>query len=116
MPLGDLWRGICRADASPFVPDDSTLNELCNMGYARGKCARCQGTNAGDAVRFLIAQDRDGFIRVEYVVERDHHPHRRGAFEYRRTRAALTGLAEDPVLERQVLSYVQSYLRRRPAA
>ena len=86
------------------------------MGYARGRCVRCQGTNAGDAVRFLIAQDRDGLIRVAYVVERDHHPHRRGEFEYQRTRAVLTGRAGDPVLERQVLAYVESYLRRRPVA
>jgi len=67
-------------------------------------------------VRFVIAQDRGDLIRVEYVVERDHHPHRRGAFEYQKTRGALTALAEDPVLERQVLAYVGSYLRRRPAA
>jgi len=116
MPLGDLWRGACRTESTPFIPDDSTLNELCNMGYARGKCPRYLGADAGDAVRFLIAQDRDELIRIEYVVERDHHPHRLGAFEYQKTQGELMALAEDPVLERQALAYVGSYLRRRPAA
>jgi hypothetical protein len=86
------------------------------MGYARGRCARFMGIDAGDAVRLLIAQDRDELIRIEYVVERDHHPHGRGAFDYQKTRGALTPPAEDPLLERQVLAYVGSYLRRKPAA
>jgi len=116
MPLGDVWRGVCRAEASPFVPDDSTLSNLCNMGYAQGRCARYQSTDAGDAVRFLIAQDRDDLIRIEYVVERDHHPHRQGTFEYQKMRGALAVIAGDPVLQQQALAYVASYLRRRPAA
>jgi hypothetical protein len=86
------------------------------MGYAKGRCARYQAMDAGDAVRFLIAQDRGELIRIEYAVERDHHPHRLGAFEYQKTHGAFTGTAEDPVLERQVLAYVASYLRRGPAA
>ncbi len=86
------------------------------MGYAAGRCPRCLAADSGDAVRFLIAQDRDQVIRIEYVVERDHHPYRRGALEYQRTPGALTPLAEDPVLERQALAYVGSYLRRRPVA
>jgi hypothetical protein len=116
MPLGDVWRGVCRAEAVPFVPDDSTLNDLCNMGYAKGRCARYQSVDAGDAVRFLIAQDRDELIRIEYVVERDHHPHRRGAFEYQKMRGALAVIAADPLLQQQALAYVESYLRRKPAA
>ena len=86
------------------------------MGYASGRCARYLDKGAGDAVRFLIARDADDLIRIEYVVERDHHPHRHGAFEYQKACGALTAQTDDPVLERQVLAYVGSYLRRRQAA
>ncbi len=45
------------------------------MGYARGHCPRYSCDGAGDAVRFLISNDQAGLVRIEYVVERDHHPH-----------------------------------------
>src|ERR1700690_1990590 len=71
LPLGDLWRGVCRAGATPYTPDDPTAGELCNMGYARGRCPRYPQSDARDATRFLIARDRDDLIRIEYVVERN---------------------------------------------
>jgi hypothetical protein len=116
LPLGDLWRGVCQASATPYTPDDPTAGELCNMGYARRRCPRYPQTDAGDATRFLIARDRDDLIRIEYVVERNHHPHAHGALEYGRALGDLTGSVEDTVLTRQALAYVTSYLRRRPVA
>ena len=116
MPLGDLWRGVCRAESTPFTPGDSAVNELCNMGYARGRCARFPQADAGDAVRFLVARDRDDLILIEYVVERDHHPYGHGVLEYSRTLSGFAGSEANAVLVRQALAYVHSYLRRRPAA
>ena len=116
MPLGDLWRGVCRAKEKPHTPDDFTISELCNMGYAHGRCPLCPRTEAGDAVRFLVSRDQAELIRIEYVVERDHHPQTHGALEYRRASGALSGTGTNAVLERQALAFVTSYLHRRPAA
>lgn len=116
MPLGDLWRGVCRAELAPFTPGDAAVTELCNMGYARGRCARYPQADTGDAVRFLVTRDQGGLVRIEYVVERDHHPCGHGALEYSRTLGAFTGSDAESVLTRQALAYVTSYLRRRPAA
>jgi hypothetical protein len=87
------------------------------MGYARGKCSRyprAGAAGAADAVRFVIVEDRDQLIRIDYAIERDHHPHRHGALEYKRAQAVLDGATADPLLERQALAYVASYLRHRP--
>ncbi len=92
------------------------MAELCNMGYARGRCARYPQADAGDAVRFLVAGDRDDFIRIEYVVERNHHPYAHGALEYSRALGRFAGPDAESILARQALAYVTSYLRRRPAA
>jgi hypothetical protein len=116
VPLGDLWRGVCRAEDAPYTPDDSAVSELCNMGYARGRCPRYVQADAGDAVRFLIARDRDELIRIQYVVERDHHPYAHGALEYSRQLGAFSGSSATAVLARQALAFVTSYLRRRPVA
>jgi hypothetical protein len=41
MPLGDAWSGVCRAaPTGEWLPDPNTLQQLCNFGYAREKCAR----------------------------------------------------------------------------
>jgi hypothetical protein len=116
MPLGDVWSGVCRAGDAPFTPSDSTVTELCNMGYARDACVRFPGEDAPDAVRFLIARDRDQLIRIAYAVERDHHPRACGTLDYLRLQGALDGARVDALLESQALAYVASYLRRRPAA
>ena len=86
------------------------------MGYVRGRCARYPQTDAGDAVRFLVARDRDDLIRIEFVVERDHHPYAHGTLEYSRALRRLADPDAASVLNRQALAYVESYLRRRPSA
>ena len=116
MPLGDVWSGVCRSGAAPFSPDDFTVTELCNMGYARGKCSRFPEEGTPDAARFMIALDEHQLIRIQYAVERDHHPHAHGMLEYTRTGSALAGSTVDALLESQALAYVASYLRRRPPA
>jgi hypothetical protein len=116
MPLGDVWRGVCRAEAAPFPPDDATTNDLCNMGYARGRCSRYPRGETSDAVRFRIARDQNELIQIEYVVESDHHPHTHGTLEYQRSVAAAGRPGGDTIIERQAVAYLTSYLRRRPVA
>lgn len=86
------------------------------MGYARGRCPRFLDMAAPDASRFIVARDEHPLIRIQYVVERDHHPHAHGALEYTRIGGALAGATVDALLATQALAYVASYLRRRPAA
>jgi len=86
------------------------------MGYARGRCPRYPQADDGDAVRFLIARDQDELIRIEYAVERDHHPYAHGAFEYSRALGGFAGSSGNALLARQALAFVTSYLRRRPVA
>ena len=117
MPLGDTWSGACHADAaSPFTPDDHVLSDLCNMGYARGKCPHFPEIHTSDAVRFLITSDRDDTIQVAYSMERDHYPETHGTLAYSRAQSVFTGHAANASLEQQARAYVMSYLRRRPVA
>jgi hypothetical protein len=76
LPLGDAWSGFCVALASgSFEPEESVQRELCNCGYARGKCAYFPPECDADAVRF--ASQGLGMI---YILEKDHVPVAFGAF------------------------------------
>ncbi len=115
LPLGDLWSGECRAapDQS-FIPDDSRLHRLCNIGYARGACDRFPDTHSPDAVRFTIAQHDGTRVHLYFVIERDHHPFAHGPLEYCPTRQSLVaGAPADGSLARQAEAYAASYLRRK---
>src|SRR5580698_3348897 len=92
LPLGDAWDGVCHANPdSPCEPDEITLLSHCNMGYARGCCARFPAGDGPDAARFTIAADGPGTLRIYYVLERDHHPWSHGALEFSRTGSAAAG-------------------------
>jgi hypothetical protein len=117
LPLGDAWRGLCRAAAGqPFEPEPAMLVPLCHLGYARGRCAHFPPTDAGaDAVRFAVDQESAAEISLCYVLERDHHPFTHGCLLYSLTRG---GFPEGPgdTLLRQAEAYLESYLRRRNEA
>ena len=111
LPLGDSWAGLCRAvPDQPVPPAEADLRPLCNLGYARGNCARFPGSDGPDAVRFAIKQDTGGSLDIAYVVERDHHPFANGN---------LLDPAPAPVsgelLARQAAAYAESYRRRKHA-
>src|SRR4051812_9176386 len=75
LPLGDSWRGICRADPEhPCAAEDEAARAQCNLGYARETCARFPRDAGPDAVRFTIARDCGTAIALYYVIERDHYP------------------------------------------
>jgi len=64
-------------------------------------------------VRFSVTGDRDGVVKIAYVVESNGSPLEHGEIEYlaeaRRFRPNLTG----GMLERQAQAYAESYLRRK---
>ena len=112
LPLGDAWDGLCHAiPDAPVEPGESTILSFCNMGYARGCCARFPAGEGPDAVRFTIADDGPGTLRVYYVLERDHHPWSHGPLEFSRA-AEYLGPPADEAAIRLARAYVESYLRR----
>jgi len=92
------------------------LRALCNLGYARGACARFPDRNAPDAVRFSIARDTGGTIYLRYAIERDHHPFTQGELECRRGTDLVFCAEPLPTLAAQARAYVTSYLARKDEA
>jgi hypothetical protein len=114
LPLGDPYRGVCHAHAADvFEPLETAQRDLCNCGYARGRCQRFPEDSAADAVRFSITGDRDGLVRLVYVVEKNHAPAEHGALEYAVDEARLLNNHTSELLAGQANAFLQSYLRRR---
>lgn len=111
LPLGDPYRGICQAPPSP-TSGEMPLNELCNGGYARGRCPHFPAAAPADAHRFSVSSDDNSLIRICYVVERDHFPSGHGVLEYSAGGTLRSG-PDDPLLLQQAHSFLQSYLRRK---
>jgi hypothetical protein len=117
LPLGDAWEGVCRAvPDTPWNPDETTLLSLCNLGYARGRCAHFPADDGPDAARFTIAGDDAGSVRLYYVLERDHHPWAHGPLEFSRAGAVFVDSSASETACRLARAYVESYLRRKTEA
>jgi len=112
MPLGDAWRGVCRArPEGEWLPEPGILEQLCNLGYARDRCTRFPDEGP-DAVRFAISQDQDGLIRLYWVVEKNHLPFAHGPLEYARAEGCFRTAHPDARIAQQAQAYLSSYLRR----
>jgi hypothetical protein len=111
-PLGDTWSGVCHAAQGDWQPDPQTVQQLCNFGYARGRCARMP-EDGPDAVRFSISHDRDGLIRIYWVMEKAHLPFAHGPLEYSHDGGSIGDAHPDACIAQQGQAYVSSYLRRK---
>lgn len=113
LPLGESWAGICRAiPGDQLRPDDSSLRQCCNLGYARLSCPRFPAGDGPDAVRFTISSHEGDILRIYYVVERDHHPFAHGPLACSLSTGQWSQPPSDDTLQRQAQAYVESYLRR----
>jgi hypothetical protein len=113
-PLGDPFGGACHAHPAEIVePPEARQRELCNCGYARGRCDRFPGDSPADAVRFSITDDTPNRLLMVYVVEKDHAPTEHGTLEYLIADARLEGPSISDVLVQQARAFLESYLRRR---
>ena len=65
-----------------------------------------------DAIRFHIAGETAGLIRIQYIVEKDCWPREHGTFECSMASQELSGSAADEILRRQASAFVESYRRR----
>ena len=102
VPLGDLYRGECRARASLIVSTD-----YCNNGYGRGHCEFFPAEADADAFRFHLIADHGDRLEIQYVLEKACWPIEHG----------LVNIASDEVcardiLRQQAVSFATSYRRR----
>jgi len=113
-PLGDPFAGACHAQPAEVIePPETRQRELCNCGYARGRCDRFPGDSAADAVRFSVTDDTAARLVLVYVVEKDHAPAEHGTLEYAIDDARLDGPHISDVLVQQARAFLESYLSRR---
>ena len=115
MPLGDPYRGRCHADPhQEWSPDEEMLVGFCNVGYARSRCPRFPAGDGADAVRFVISADDGERLVIQYATERGYLPHSCGTVEYTSADMRLSAPLAPP-LDRQILAFAGSYLRRKAA-
>ena len=70
LPLGDCYSGLCHAAEPRAVTGPE--RDLCNHGYARGRCAYFPESCQADAVRFsMVSEDPP---RLIYILEKDYAP------------------------------------------
>ncbi|HLG99514.1 MAG TPA: hypothetical protein VKX49_24615 [Bryobacteraceae bacterium] len=115
LPLGDAYIGKCRAGASAFQPEEMHVRQVCNSGYGRGCCDRFPENAPHDAVRFHVAEDSGGLIRIRYVFEKECWPRDNGILECAAVSLKIHGTA-DEILRSQALAFAGSYLRLRELA
>jgi hypothetical protein len=111
-PLGDTWSGRCCSPQGAWQPDSDTARQLCNFGYARERCWHMP-EDGPDAVRFAISHDREGLIRIYWVMEKSHLPFAHGPLAYFSESGVFDPPHTDPCIARQAQAYVSSYLRRK---
>ncbi|HLH43974.1 MAG TPA: hypothetical protein VKV74_13370 [Bryobacteraceae bacterium] len=112
-PLGKAFSGLCYSRASePLEPPGQHQEELCNYGYARGRCERFPPGSTTDAVRFSIIEKDALRLRIVYVVEKEHVPARFGTLDYGIHAGAVSHPGPDAVLTRQAEAFAKSYLAR----
>lgn len=111
VPLGEIYRGVCRASSIPHVPSDSELRELCNFGYARGRCGCFPATGPYDSVRFAVIHDDGVALSVRYSMERDHLPGEHGVLAFQVAEACFDPRHPDDTVNRLAEAYVEAYRR-----
>jgi hypothetical protein len=93
-------------------PDDACL-ALCNLGYARGTCARFPSSTPADAARFAIARDGGHFLVIQFALERGHRPLDHGEIQYRLAEDVFHPPLPDTPFAAQLRAYAASFLRRK---
>jgi hypothetical protein len=102
LTLIDEYRGTCHV-AGVFEPDDSAQRDVCNCGYAGGRCDRFP-EGSPDAVRFSVIGEDGPALRILYAFEKDHLPVSHGVIEEAET---------NEILAAQARAFAESYRLRR---
>ena len=70
-PLGRPFAGACRSACAAGEANEPDL-ELCNLGYAAGRCARFPG--GADSLQLAARIAPEGGLTVLYALEQAHLP------------------------------------------
>jgi hypothetical protein len=111
LPLGGAFSGQCIASGDPCPVAEGQLHE-CNLGYAR-HCSRLPEPRPWDTIRFAIALDRDGRLRLHFVCERDCRPAGHGTLEYDLSAGRWVTPHADVRIQRKAECFLESYLLKR---
>ncbi len=112
LPLGDGFYGECTAPGGESKrPDDNTLRDACNLGYAR--CALLPAQRAYDAVRFTIARERGPVIAIQYACELAHAPAAHGVLEFDSASQHWRTAHADGRVQRMAECVLAAHFRRR---
>lgn len=93
VPLGAPYEGVCQSPAEGEIrPEAEIVRDLCNFGYARGRCPHHPAeSEQPDAVRFHAGR---------YILERNYGPWRTGP----------AALIEGPRLRRQAAVFQENLI------
>jgi hypothetical protein len=107
LPLVEAWAGVCVSPGFTLQePDESEQREICNTGYARGRCPRFPSEAEADAVRFSAVRDGEA-LRVVFVLEKDHAPVRHGLIIF--SEGKFTGDPLESPLREQARAFVLTW-------
>jgi hypothetical protein len=118
MPLGDAYSGQCAAgSANQSAPSGPFhVRDLCNYGYARGRCKNFPQDSLYDAVRFSFQSVEGSRLRLIYILEAALAPREHGSIEFDLVSERFLSAPKNAVLEQQALAFIGSYRRRRDRA
>jgi hypothetical protein len=113
LPLGAGWSGTCTAPGHEGArPNQEELKSGCNLGYAK-TCPRLPGERHADAVRFALAEEHDGFLRIRFCCERECLPAGHGELLFDLTSGSWLKRHDDPRVQRMAECYLQAQKERR---
>ncbi|MBI1357589.1 MAG: hypothetical protein GC160_24880 [Acidobacteria bacterium] len=122
-PLGAPHAGLCHAGlshagschaASPVDAPAALLLDGCNMGYARGLCAKLPAAEA-DAFRLEVARLDADAVEIDWLLEKDCLPLRHGRARLDRASGLWCGQPSDaPLLLRQLQAFAAVLLDPQP--
>lgn len=94
-------------------PEPETSRELCNVGYARGRCPRFPSDAPADAVRFSAASNANDVLAIQFILEREYFPVDHGLLEYSVSTGAFRDSRADGLLLKQARGFAENHLRSR---
>ena len=86
--------------------------ELCNLGYARGRCPAFPAGDGPDAVRFAVTRHSGDVVTLCCAREKDYLPFDRTTLTYSAAERRFLDAHADPLVLDQARAYLESYLCR----
>jgi hypothetical protein len=111
LPLGSSWRGTCSAPGQEQASIGIKELESCNLGYAKS-CPRLPKDRVCDAVRFVVTNDSESDITLQFVMEAAYRPAGHGFLKFDRRSRNWTSPHPDLLIQKKAECFLQSYLGR----